>query len=215
MELCLGFACDDHVMVVAGSAAAHSVLQIKDTEDKLHVLGENKVLACTGEQGPRVQTAGYLAANLKLNQIRQNGRANTGPATAHFIRRMLADSLRSRDGAVAIHALFGSFDAVSPEIAKMQAAGQQVTDPIAGSHLYYLDYLGTMNEVPYASHGYGGTFAMALCDRYFRKEQSVQESYDLMKKCIAETRKRIVINNPRFFVKVITKDGVTVMDPIE
>ena len=32
-------------------------------------------------------------------------------------------------------------------------------------HLYWIDYLGTMSEVPFAAHGYGAYFALSLLDR--------------------------------------------------
>jgi 20S proteasome alpha/beta subunit len=33
-------------------------------------------------------------------------------------------------------------------------------------HLYWIDYLGTMAEVPYAAHGYGAYFALSTLDRF-------------------------------------------------
>jgi 20S proteasome alpha/beta subunit len=32
-------------------------------------------------------------------------------------------------------------------------------------HLYWIDYLGTMANVPFAAHGYGSYFALSLLDR--------------------------------------------------
>jgi 20S proteasome subunit beta 4 len=32
-------------------------------------------------------------------------------------------------------------------------------------HLYWMDYLGTLAEVPFAAHGYGSYFALSLLDR--------------------------------------------------
>lgn len=32
-------------------------------------------------------------------------------------------------------------------------------------HLYWVDYLGTMTEVPFGAHGYGSYFALSLLDR--------------------------------------------------
>lgn len=33
-------------------------------------------------------------------------------------------------------------------------------------HLYWVDYLGTMTEVPFGAHGYGAYFGLSLLDRY-------------------------------------------------
>jgi 20S proteasome alpha/beta subunit len=32
--------------------------------------------------------------------------------------------------------------------------------------LYWMDYLGTQSDVPFAAHGYGSYFALSLLDRY-------------------------------------------------
>ena len=32
-------------------------------------------------------------------------------------------------------------------------------------HLYWIDYLGTMVEVPFAAHGYGSYFTLSTFDR--------------------------------------------------
>ncbi len=40
----------------------------------------------------------------------------------------------------------------------------------------------------------------------------VSEAVDVVRKCIAEVQQRLVINQPRFSIKVVGKDGVTVID---
>jgi len=32
--------------------------------------------------------------------------------------------------------------------------------------LYWMDYLGTQIDIPFAAHGYGSYFALGLLDRY-------------------------------------------------
>jgi len=44
--------------------------------------------------------------------------------------------------------------------------------------LYFVDYLGSLVKVPFASHGYGGYFSIALMDRYHR-EGMTNLYYDL------------------------------------
>ena len=41
------------------------------------------------------------------------------------------------------------------------------------------------------------------------------ESKALMQKCIDEVKKRIVINNSKFCVKIINKDGIKVLPQME
>ena len=40
------------------------------------------------------------------------------------------------------------------------------------------------------------------------------ESQALIATCVEEVRKRIIINNPKFCVKIINKDGIKVLDQI-
>jgi len=64
------------------------------------------------------------------------------------VRRALADSIRSRRP-YAVNVLLGGYDEAS-----------------STPHLYWIDYLGTMAEVPYAAHGYGAYFALSTLDRF-------------------------------------------------
>jgi 20S proteasome subunit beta 4 len=197
METLIGIACEDHVILAGAAFANMSILQLKNDEDKLHKIDTRMVLGATGEQGDRVNLAEYIARNLALNETRSH-RPNTGPTTAHYIRRVLADSLRSRS-MYQVNALLGTFDIAGSDL---------------GPHLYFLDYLGTMHQVPYATQGFAGSFCMAVLDRYYKRNQTVEESVHLLKRCVAEVRDRVVINNCQFFVKVIDAKGVRMLDPI-
>ena len=97
--------------------------------------------------GDTVQFAEYIERNIRLYQIR-NTYALRPPSAASWIRRTLADSLRSRRP-YAVNLLVGGYDTSTHT-----------------PHLYWVDYLGTMTEVPFAAHGYGAYFALSLLDRY-------------------------------------------------
>jgi len=60
----------------------------------------------------------------------------TPSAVAHFVREQLASSLRSRNP-YNVNLLLGGVDSITKK-----------------PHLYWLDYLATLAEVPYAAHGY-------------------------------------------------------------
>ncbi|KAJ3505744.1 hypothetical protein NMY22_g17475 [Coprinellus aureogranulatus] len=75
-------------------------------------------------------------------------------------------------------------------------------------HLYWIDYLGTISEVPFAAHGYGSYFALSLLDRYHNPEASLQEGLETLKRCIDEVAKRLVVSPGKYKVKVVDKDGV-------
>ena len=82
------------------------------------------------------------------------------------------------------------------------------------TEIYYLDYLAAMVKVPYGAHGYGGFFTTALMDRKYRPDMNRTEAVELMKECIQEIHKRLIINLPKFQVQVVDKDGVHQLDDI-
>jgi 20S proteasome subunit beta 4 len=52
-------------------------------------------------------------------------------------------------------------------------------------------------------------------DRYYRPDLTEQEAYEILKKCVAEIQKRLIINLPNFQVKVLDKDGIHALDVIK
>ena len=97
--------------------------------------------------GDTVQFSEYIERNIRLYNIRNNF-ALRPPAAASWIRRSLADSLRSRKP-YSVNLLLGGYDTSAYQ-----------------PNLYWMDYLGTLVEVPFAAHGYGSYFALSLLDRW-------------------------------------------------
>ena len=97
--------------------------------------------------GDTVQFAEYVERNIRLYQIR-NLYPLRPSAAASWIRRSLAESIRSRKP-YSVNLLLGGYDTATHE-----------------PHLYWVDYLGTMTEVPFGAHGYGSFFALSLLDRW-------------------------------------------------
>lgn len=107
--------------------------------------------------------------------------ANTHPSHHHallpaaassWIRRSLADSLRSR----------------RPYSVNLLLAGFDTTDDT--SHLYWIDYLGTKATVPYAAHGFGQLVALSTMDKYWVEGADKRAGVDTVRKCIDEVAKR-------------------------
>jgi 20S proteasome subunit beta 4 len=155
-----------YVIVAADTTAARSIVKMKHDEDKIKTLGPHLLMSYSGEPGGRlllpiyfsrariyhpvgdtVQFAEYIERNLRLHQIRYHHPLRPSSA-ASWIRRQLADSLRSRSP-YAVNLLVGGYDVASSE-----------------PHLYWIDYLGTMAHIPFAAQGYGSYFALSLLDRY-------------------------------------------------
>lgn len=74
--------------------------------------------------------------------------------------------------------------------------------------MFFIDYLASMADLKYATHGYGGFFSIAILDRYHLDSLNQQEAYEVMKKCVAEVQQRLIVNLPNFKVRVIDADGV-------
>jgi 20S proteasome subunit beta 4 len=84
----------DFVMLCSDTAAAHSIISIKQDEDKLVPLDSHKLLGIAGEAGDRVNFSEYIIANAKLYALRNNTELTT-KSVAHFTRGELARALRS------------------------------------------------------------------------------------------------------------------------
>ena len=74
--------------------------------------------------------------------------------------------------------------------------------------LYWMDYLGTLQQVQKGAHGYAGYFVNSVLDNEFRHDMNLEQGIAAMQKCIVELRTRFMINQPNFIAKVVTKDGV-------
>merc|ERR1712173_21810 len=136
----------------------------------------------------------FIAKNCRLYKM-QNGHDLSPHAAANFTRRNLADYLRSR----------------TPFQVDLLIAGYNKE----GCELYALDYLASMVKVPYAVHGYGGFFASALLDRHYRKNMKTEDAYELLKDCVREIQKRVIINMPSFDVTLVDANGIKKLDTIK
>ncbi|GBE83647.1 Probable proteasome subunit beta type-4 [Sparassis crispa] len=189
MDISFALTGKGYVIVAADMTAARSIIKMKSDEDKIKVLGPNLLMAYSGEPGDTVQFAEYVERNIRLYQIR-NDYALRPPSAASWIRRALADSARSRRP-YAVNLLLGGYDTSTHS-----------------PHLYWVDYLGTQASVPFAAHGYGSYFALSLLDRYHNPEATLEEGLAVLRRCIDEVAKRLIVAPGRYKVKVVDKDGV-------
>lgn len=200
-DTAIGIRCNDFVLLAAAGLNAFYYIKITDAEDKITELTSHQMVACIGENGPRVNFTEYIKCNLTLNRMRQHGRTGSCHSTANFMRNELASAIRSREGAYQVNCLFAGYD----------EPASNMDDGECGARLYYMDYLGTLQGVPYAAHGYGASFVTAILDHTWRPDLSEAEGLALMQKCIDEVQRRVVVNNAFFFVKAVTKRGIEVI----
>lgn len=95
MEALIGITGADYVLLAADRRAARSIVVMKDEADKYRELSKSVVLAYSGEPGDATNFAEFVQGNAKLYEMRNELALNTN-AAAHYTRRLLADSLRSR-----------------------------------------------------------------------------------------------------------------------
>ncbi|CAD6227588.1 GSCOCG00001268001-RA-CDS [Cotesia congregata] len=187
-ECSIGVRFDDFVLIAADSTTAQSIMVMKNDENKIYKISDKLVMAVIGEQGDSTQFSEYIGKNIQLYKMR-NGYELSPKAAATFTRRKLADYLRSR----------------TPYFVNLLMAGY---DSETGPELYFIDYLASCVKAPFACHGYGGFFSLTILDRYYRSDMNEHEAYDLLKKCVTEVHKRLIVNLPNFKVQKITKEGV-------
>ncbi|KAG2134114.1 nucleophile aminohydrolase [Suillus clintonianus] len=147
METSFALTGKGYVIVAADTTAARSIVKMQIDQDKIKELSPHLLMAYSGEPGDTVQFAEFVERNIRLYQIR-NLYPLRPAAAASWIRRSLAESLRSRNP-YSVNLLLGGYDTSSHT-----------------PNLYWIDYLGTVVEVPFAAHGYGAYFALSLLDRY-------------------------------------------------
>lgn len=80
-------------MVCSDTAASHSIITIKQDEDKLVPIDDKKLFGIAGEAGDRVNFTEFVIANVKLYELRNNTPLTTH-AVAHLTRGELAKALR-------------------------------------------------------------------------------------------------------------------------
>jgi len=196
MECLIGIKFNDFVLIAADAIDAYSIIIHSHNEEKFCKLSDKLLMAVVGESGDTTQFAEYISKNIQLYRMR-NEYELSPKAAAHFTRRNLAQYLRSR----------------TPYHTNILLAGYDDVEKKAD--LFYIDYLAACLEVPYCAHGYGGHFTLSTMDAYYRPEMTPAEGVELMKKCIAEIGKRLIINLPRFKLRIVDKDGSRSLADIE
>ncbi|XP_014661458.1 PREDICTED: proteasome subunit beta type-2-like [Priapulus caudatus] len=188
MECVIGICGKDFVLCASDTTSARSIVVMKRDHDKLFKIGPKMALMVTGESGDTVEFAEYIARNIQLYKMR-NGYDLSPIAAANFTRKTMADSLRSRN-AYMVNLLLAGYDEEQ------------------GASLYILDYLASMQKVPYGIHGYGSFFSLSIMDRYYKPDMSKEEALILVNKCIDEIQHRFLVSLPTFHIRVIDKTGI-------
>lgn len=130
----------------------------------------------------------YIAKNLKLYELNNDGLKLSTKAQANFARGELAAALRR--GPYQVNALLGGYDDKD------------------GPSLYWMDYLAALQKVKFGAQGYAAQFCLSIFDRDYRDNMSEAAALEIIQKCIHELDTRFLIAQPNFIIKVVDKDGV-------
>jgi len=76
-----------------------------------------------------------------------------------------------------------------------------------GASLFYMDYLAALSKVNFGAQGYAANFILSVFDREWKKNMTLDEGLEVVRKCLHELRTRFLISQPVFVVKVVDKDG--------
>ena len=69
-----------------------------------------------------------------------------------------------------------------------------------------------MQEVKYGAHGYGSYFTLSILDKHYKDGMNLNEALVVLRMCVAEIQKRLLLNTPSFIVKVVDKYGSREVD---
>ena len=146
------------------------------------------LMAASGETCDRDRFLSYIKRNLEWYYFK-NGHELTIDAAASYTRDELAHALRR--GPYMVNLLVAGFD---------QASGE--------ARMYWMDYLGTLQQTTKGAHGYAAYFVSSTLDNHFKLGMTFEEGKEAIRQCIRELQKRFLISQKNFKVKAVTKDGV-------
>lgn len=194
METILALEGADYVLIAADVTAARSIVVMKRDSDKIRPLDDTKLFAAAGVPGDVTKFVEHVQQDVRLYTLRSGIPMSTA-AVAHYTRNELARFLRR-----------------SPFQCNVLLAGVDTPPNGENPSLYSIDYLGTLARLPFAAEGYAQYFVLSTLDRYWKKNMTLEQGLDVVRKCLNEVQRRLVISQPHFCIKVVTKDGVRIID---
>ena len=135
----------------------------------------------------RTQFINYIQRNLALQELR-TGFELSVESTAQYMRTELAQALRK--GPYQVNLLIGGYD-LQEQRAK----------------LYWMDYLGTLQQVNKGAQRYAGYFVNSVLDNHFKADMSMDQGIAACKDCIKELQANVSAED------VVRPDDPSWLDP--
>ena len=190
MHSLVGLCGKDWVILAADSSLSHSIICVSESYDRIAEVDSRHLLSVEGETYDCVSLKELIQGRTAYYHYR-NGVELTTEALAHSIRHCLADAIRKDP--YKCNCFLAGYD------------GEKAS-------LYYLDYLGSLQKVPYGSHGYHGYLVLSVFDKHYKPDMTLEQGMELMKMVLKQIRTRFVAGSHGFIVKVIDKDGIRKVD---
>ena len=179
------------VILAADQNNARSILTYQSNLDKIIPLSSHSAMGVSGPNSDLVYFSEYIAKNIALYQLSNNGLPLSTRAQANFCRNELATALRK--GPYQVNILLAGYDAQNK------------------ASLYTMDYLAALAKVHYGVQGYASNFCLSILDRDWKQGLTEQEAVALVDKCIKELQTRFLIHLPNFIVKAVDSNGIRVI----
>lgn len=192
MDSIFGVQFDGGVVLASDQANARSIVLYQSNLDKITSLSSHSAMAVSGPNADMVNFTEYIAKNIKLYELANDGMKLSTHAQANFARRQLAQALRK--GPYQVNCLIGGYD-----------------ESTQSSSLYWMDYLASLQKTPFGAQGYASNFTLSIMDRDWKQGLNESQAVEIVEKCIMELQTRFLIAQSNFIIKVIDKDGVRVL----
>lgn len=180
----------DCVLMCTDTTVYRGIQSLTHTKDKFHVLGTSQLMLMEGDTADCKNFGEYVKRNIILQTLKQN-RDMTTNAVANYTRSELAAAIRK-----------------GPKQTNVLIAGVDMNEGTPSPKLYTLDYFGSVCEVPFSGHGYAQYFVTSLMDTHWQPNMESGDLQKIIAYGMAEVRRRLMVQFPKFVVKEITKDGV-------
>ena len=190
-----GFKGADFTLIATDTSQTRSIMVFKQDEDKTYQLEPNKVIGLSGPNADRTAFGEYISKNIALQNL-TTGIKQSCHATANYMSTELSQAMRR--GPYQVNVILAGFDA--------PGAGED-TDTLGKPALYWLDYMGALQNMNFGVHGYAASFMLSVLDSQWKENMTLEEGLELARMCVNQLKMRFLMNQPKFIVKIVDKDG--------
>ncbi|GAB67875.1 20S proteasome beta 4 subunit [Plasmodium cynomolgi strain B] len=208
MDTLIGLKGKNFIILAVDTYSVNSIIKLKnDDKTKFYDINGNKCLLLGGSIGDRIQFGEFIRKNVHLYQY-QNSTDMFVKSFAFFTRKNLAYYLRRNP--YEVNCLIAGYDNVGKEASlRLRGVGvEKVTVYKDGYQLYWCDYLSNMDAVNKGAHGYGAYLVNGILDKYYHENMNLEEALLIFKKCFEELKKRFLLTQINYELRIMTDNKV-------